>query len=90
MAIGIDSVTLISIFVECILYGLTCLFLGRLIKADTNYCPGFFVFLFAVSTTIILGRRKSQGPSGDRLNKTLLTVSVTMFILATVVRHIEE
>lgn len=52
----------------------------------TNCGKGFLVFLFAVSTTIIVGRHKRQGRSGNRLNKTLLAVSATMFILATIVR----
>ncbi|KAF8966876.1 hypothetical protein BDZ97DRAFT_1728649, partial [Flammula alnicola] len=62
MAIGLIAATLVSIFVECILYGL-------------------LVFLFIVSTVILVRRGRDQ-KSG--LNVPLLVVSVTMVFLSTI------
>ncbi|KAL5513641.1 hypothetical protein ACEPAH_4040 [Sanghuangporus vaninii] len=61
MAISLARVSVVSIFVECILYG-------------------FFTFMFAVSVYVLLKRRSKT----EVVNRPLLVVSVTMFVLATI------
>ena len=63
MAISLARVSIVSIFVECILYG-------------------FFTFMFAVSVYVLLIKRRSKT---ETVNRPLLVVSITMFILATIV-----
>lgn len=82
--IAIDKVDLVSIFVECILYGMFSLY--RVLMGE-NLNPhysrtGLFTFLFAVSAYVLLVRRANRK---ERINRPMLTVSIVMFILATVV-----
>ncbi|KAJ7489524.1 hypothetical protein FB451DRAFT_692348 [Mycena latifolia] len=61
MAIDIQAATIVSLFVESILYGL-------------------FILLFALSNSILLGKKKRAAG----INKPMVIASITMFILATI------
>ena len=82
-SIGIDSVSLVSLFVESVLYG-TRNWSRRSFLAF-SHLTGLFIVLFIASTVILLGKTRRLG---NKLNKPLLTASFTMFILATIVSAI--
>ena len=82
-SIGIDSVSLVSLFVESVLYG-TRNWSRRSFLAF-SHLTGLFIVLFIASTVILLGKTRRLG---NQLNKPLLTASFTMFILATIVSAI--
>ena len=80
--IGLDSVTLVSIFVESVLYGAQS---DEWAMWYYSRITGLFIVLFIASTVILLGKTRR---SSNSVNKPLFTASFTMFILATIVSPI--
>lgn len=82
MGISLPRVTLVSIFVESILYGRPLRYMTISIPLWSLFIiPGLFLSLYAISTVILLRGRKRV-----KLNTIMLFVSFAMLLFATIVR----